>query len=177
MRNASGVGGRGAHREANLGFVPVEPGGASPEQTAGDRRVVGPFLQLWEELRDNRAFPLREDLERSAPGDLRPYLFLLDVRFGLEAATFVSCGEALSAECRRDVTGLSLSDSLPSALWETLPYAFQAVIKSKKPLISKRPTRSAGATFYPYQCAIAPLGAAPDRVEYLLGVFSRGVEG
>ena len=164
-------------RDTNAGYVPVQPLGPSPDNRAADRRVVGRFLQLWEELRGDLAFPQRDNVGNTALENLGHYLFLVDVRLGLEAATFASCGDALSLECRRDVTGMSLSDSLPVALWETLPYAFQAVIKAKKPLVSKRPPRSAGAIFYPYRCAIAPLGEAPDRVNYLLGVFSRGAEG
>lgn len=171
MGNISEVG------ETNPRFGAVDPGGLAPEYTTGDRRVVGRFLPFWEALRGDRAFPQREIFEHSAIEELRPYLFLIDVRLGLEKATFAFCGEVLNVECRRDVTGMSLSDGLPIALWETLPYAFQAVIKAKKPLISKRPARSASAIFYPYRCAIAPLGEAPDRVNYLLGVFSRGAEG
>ena len=141
---------------------------------AAERRVIGRFLDCWESLRGVRAFPTRGDIDRWNFGELRPHLFLVDVCGGLEAATFISCGEVLSAACRRDPTGESVSDSLPGVLWETLPYAFQAVIKTRKPLISKRPALTARGAVFPYRCAIAPAGASAERVEYLLGAFSHG---
>ncbi len=151
-------------------------GGAAAGSFVGtsgaDRRVGWSFLRKWEDLCVERGFPTREEFKSDTMGALWPHIFIIDVRAGLEKSNFEYCGPVLVAACGSGpLTGKALSGSLPKALWETMPYAFQAVINTKKAIISSHHAALPGSADFPYRCVVAPVGDS-DVVEYLVGAFS-----
>ena len=48
---------------------------ATETQSSSEHRVVGRMLSRWDELRGERGFPSRADIERDGTGELEPIFF------------------------------------------------------------------------------------------------------
>ena len=120
----------------------------------------------------DRAYPELGEIEAAALGDLAPNLFVVDVSDGFEAARFEHCGPVLASACSECLIGREVPDGLPYALSETLPYAFQAVVQSKKALITSCGAGEGGNIEFPFRCIIAPVGPKNGCVDHLAGAFS-----
>lgn len=129
-------------------------------------------MRKWESLCLGRKFPVRSAFGAEAMGVLWPHMFILDVRAGLQESHFDYCGPVFASACGGQIlTDKPLSGSLPETLWENMPYAFQAVVNTKKPLIASRHAGSPAGADFPYRCVVAPAGDG-EAVDYLAAAFS-----
>ena len=112
------------------------------------------------------------NIDPAALGDLVPNLFVADASDGIETARFEHCGAVLGAACHECLDGHDVPDGLPHALSETLPYALQAVVQSKKALITSRSAGERGNIEFPFHCIIAPVGSKNGGADRLAGAFS-----
>ena len=136
-----GAGPREERFEIGAERVEASASGQAVRARGADRRVGWSFLRKWEGLSLKGGFPSLAEFTAETMGELWPNICIIDVRSGLEEAQFEYCSPVFMAACGAEkLTGKPLSDSLPKALWETMPYAFQAVVNTRKAIISSHHT-------------------------------------
>jgi hypothetical protein len=146
--------------------IPVTETQISPE-----RRVIGRMLSYWDELRGERGFPSRADIERDGTGELEPNFFLIAVRGSEIDDEVIESGPSFRAALSFDPVGKRVIDIMPSSTEKGLSFCRTAA-RLKKPIADVGSFTNASGEEILYRSIMLPLSDDQQTINYMLGAFS-----
>ena len=152
-------------------FTPQTDFSTNEAPRTSERRVVGRMLSRWDDLRGDRDFPSRADLERGGTGELNSNYFLIAVHDSEFDDEVIGSGPAFRDALRIDPVGKRVVDIMPSSIEKGLSFCRTAA-RLKKPIADVGSFTNAHGEEILYRSIMLLLSDDQQNINYMLGAFS-----
>ncbi len=143
-----------------------------PPPSSADPRLHS-LHAYWTEIRGQRRFPARADLDPIDIPDLLPYLSLVDVRTGADRFVYRLAGTMVVDLLRREVTGLPVGTGVKPTELESVLSRYRRVADEGVALYHHDLTQEQANDYTGIDRLMLPMGDRDERVDLILSIVVR----